>query len=213
MLSGEGMSTRAIATVVGASPATVKRDLTSGGSHEPPDKPITGVDGKVYPPAAQPSVTGVAYEGSTASRLFFERLGKLEYLHEELALRAQKLGPDSEEDAETRSCLRHSVEAQRRYMSMAFDAILDGLDGRPLRTRMLACAMKGEDRRQSTEPTEPEAPSHGVTKWSHTVQQVSAEVPMDDLTDEEVEWLGGAAQFLYHYTVGELTVRRGGRSA
>ncbi len=46
-LSGEGMSARAIAPIVGASPATVKRDVAAGGSDEPPGM-IVGLDGKSY---------------------------------------------------------------------------------------------------------------------------------------------------------------------
>lgn len=62
MLANEGMSSRAIAPIVGASPAQVKRDVR-GGSFEPPapenvdtstgeihdePKPVTGMDGKEY---------------------------------------------------------------------------------------------------------------------------------------------------------------------
>lgn len=50
-LSDEGMSTRAIAPIVGASVATVKRDVAAPGSNEPPDaspRQITGRDGKTY---------------------------------------------------------------------------------------------------------------------------------------------------------------------
>ena len=46
MLSAEGMSTRAIAPIVGASKDTVSRDL-SGVSHETPE-PVQGMDGKTY---------------------------------------------------------------------------------------------------------------------------------------------------------------------
>lgn len=49
-LSEQGMSTRAIAPIVGASQPTVRRDL-SGESNDSPDdepEPITGLDGKSY---------------------------------------------------------------------------------------------------------------------------------------------------------------------
>jgi len=53
MMADQGMSTRAIAVVVGVSKDTVARDLRAGVSHETPDEPventsITGLDGKTY---------------------------------------------------------------------------------------------------------------------------------------------------------------------
>lgn len=56
-LAEQGMSSRAIAPVVGASVATVKRDVAAPGSNEPPAEPrqITGRDGKTYTrPAPEP---------------------------------------------------------------------------------------------------------------------------------------------------------------
>src|SRR5690606_14318130 len=50
-LADEGMSTRAIAPIVGASVATVKRDVAAPGSNEPPaagPRQIAGRDGKTY---------------------------------------------------------------------------------------------------------------------------------------------------------------------
>lgn len=49
-LRSEGMSTSAIAAAVGASKATVARDISSGVSNETPE-PVVGVDGKTYQPA------------------------------------------------------------------------------------------------------------------------------------------------------------------
>lgn len=61
-LAHEGMSTRAIAPIVGVDKDTVRRDLISTGANTPPDgdpevgdaepaptpAPITGIDGKTY---------------------------------------------------------------------------------------------------------------------------------------------------------------------
>ncbi len=49
-LSGEGMSTRAIAPIVGANNVTVKRDLDLAAvANATPAQPTTGMDGKEYP--------------------------------------------------------------------------------------------------------------------------------------------------------------------
>ena len=50
----------------------------------------------------------------------------------------------------------------------------------------------------------------GASDWSRRVQNISATIPMDDLTEDEVLELGGAAETLHNYTKGELITR--GRS-
>ena len=52
----------------------------------------------------------------------------------------------------------------------------------------------------------------GATAWSRTVQNVSANVPMDDLTEDEVLELGGAAEWLHNYTKGAIVLRRAASS-
>lgn len=53
-------------------------------------------------------------------------------------------------------------------------------------------------------------PTHedGSTTWSHRVQTVSAECPIETLTDAQVEHLLGAATFLRHYCQGVLITRK-----
>jgi predicted transcriptional regulator len=58
-----------------------------------------------------------------------------------------------------------------------------------------------------TNVTEACPPRSGVTKWSRRVQAISHDVPMDDLTNEEVEELWGAADFLRNYCQGTLKLR------
>lgn len=53
------------------------------------------------------------------------------------------------------------------------------------------------------------APRPGGSSWSRRVQNVSAKIPMGDLTDDEVEELLGAAEFLRDYCRGELIIRKG----
>lgn len=48
LLSAEGMSTRAIAPIVGASQKTVARDIATESNDSVEDIPITGVNGKTY---------------------------------------------------------------------------------------------------------------------------------------------------------------------
>jgi hypothetical protein len=48
MLSAEGMSTRAIAPIVGVDRKTVERDVR-GGTNVPPIETVEGLDGKTYP--------------------------------------------------------------------------------------------------------------------------------------------------------------------
>ena len=45
-----GLSTRAIASAIGASRNTVKEDLREVGQSDPPERRITGSDGKSYAP-------------------------------------------------------------------------------------------------------------------------------------------------------------------
>jgi hypothetical protein len=54
-----------------------------------------------------------------------------------------------------------------------------------------------------TKPTRP-----GVNRWSRRVQNVSLQVPIDELTEDEVEELLGAATFLADYCRGSLIARR-----
>lgn len=57
-LSGEGMSTRAIAPVVGASEGTVRNDLEAGAQDYAPDATVTGIDGKKYKRKSQGASIG-----------------------------------------------------------------------------------------------------------------------------------------------------------
>lgn len=99
-LADEGMSTRAIAPIVGVDQATVVRDLASGDASASPDeisigslvspddemydvdespaidpalddepKPITGLDGKIYPPRPSAPLRLVETEEQRAARL------------------------------------------------------------------------------------------------------------------------------------------------
>ncbi len=52
-MHAEGMSTRAIGEVVGASEPTVRRDLEEGASFDAPDT-VTGTDGRTYPARRTP---------------------------------------------------------------------------------------------------------------------------------------------------------------
>lgn len=45
--------------------------------------------------------------------------------------------------------------------------------------------------------------------WSRRVQNISANIPMEDFTEEELLEFAGAVEFLYNYTKGELITRRG----
>jgi hypothetical protein len=47
----------------------------------------------------------------------------------------------------------------------------------------------------------------GATQWSRAVQRVTARVPMDDLTDDQVDELEGAADYLKVYCLSELKIR------
>jgi hypothetical protein len=48
----------------------------------------------------------------------------------------------------------------------------------------------------------------GINKWSRRVQAVSANCPMSELTDDEVNEILGAATFLRNYCLGELIRRK-----
>jgi hypothetical protein len=48
-LRSAGMSTRAIGSAIGASDATVRRDLSGASDDAPEPPPVTGLDGKTYP--------------------------------------------------------------------------------------------------------------------------------------------------------------------
>ena len=50
----------------------------------------------------------------------------------------------------------------------------------------------------------------GRTSWSRKVESISARLPIDDLTDDEVEEVLGAAEFLGDLCRGTLRIRRKG---
>lgn len=59
-------------------------------------------------------------------------------------------------------------------------------------------------------PAEPEvnlAPRAGATDWSRRVQEITVNIRMEELSDEEVLELQGAVEFLLDYCVGTLTLR------
>lgn len=47
----------------------------------------------------------------------------------------------------------------------------------------------------------------GVTRWSTTIQNISATIPMEKLTQEELLELEGAVQYLRNYIKGEIVTR------
>jgi len=57
--------------------------------------------------------------------------------------------------------------------------------------------------RQKKPPSRP-----GANKWSKRVEAISASVDMDELTDDQIEELWGAADFLRTYCAGALELRR-----
>jgi transposase len=65
-LSGEGMSQRAIADVVGANQATVSRDLAAHDANASP-QPVTGQDGKTYTRKKRPVTDTPAKERAGAT--------------------------------------------------------------------------------------------------------------------------------------------------
>lgn len=80
-----------------------------------------------------------------------------------------------------------------------------------LRDRITAFVDAGESVSTPAEPAEGVSTPErgGGTKWSQSVQAVSASCPMENLTTEEVEELHGAAEFLRNYCRGELVTRHG----
>lgn len=49
----------------------------------------------------------------------------------------------------------------------------------------------------------------GATDWSRRIQNISASIPMETLTQDELLELRGAAEFLHNYTKGEQATRKG----
>lgn len=66
MLAAEGMSTRAIAPIVGAAEATVRRDISGASNDAPAPREITGRDGKTYTPKPKPPANVDAETGEIA---------------------------------------------------------------------------------------------------------------------------------------------------
>lgn len=53
----------------------------------------------------------------------------------------------------------------------------------------------------------PPSERSGVTRWSTTIQNISATIPMEKLTQEELLELEGAVQYLRNYIKGEIVTR------
>ena len=70
LLAGEGLSTRAIAPIVGVDQKTVSNDLSGEEYSSPEPRAITGMDGKTYtprPPANVGAITGEVLDAPTVS--------------------------------------------------------------------------------------------------------------------------------------------------
>lgn len=53
-------------------------------------------------------------------------------------------------------------------------------------------------------------PRAGVTDWSRRVQDITASLPIDDLTNDELAELLGAVEYLHNYIKGERALRQKG---
>jgi hypothetical protein len=94
LLAGEGMSTRAIAPIIGTSEGTVRNDL-AGAQDYAPDHKVTGIDGKMYS-RPEPAVIEAAVKGDPETRATANRA--LDQLYdEELAERRQRRAEPKQE--------------------------------------------------------------------------------------------------------------------
>jgi hypothetical protein len=119
MLAGEGMSTRAIAPVVGADRETVASDLR-GGRNLPPDREVTGLDGKAYT-RPQPIPEAVREDHKTAVALKIQ-MGAANRHLSGIAELAENV------DAPVTGELRKDVLAWLRHVRAACDRIGAALD-------------------------------------------------------------------------------------
>ncbi|WP_172121453.1 hypothetical protein [Actinomyces faecalis] len=126
MLSATGMSTRAIAPVVGANQATVSRDLVAGDANASPERgtappavaetptPVQGMDGKTYArPVRAPKAPNYPGEYRDAVISLNNAVRRLLHIHEDkrMARNAQKVATVN------RSDLLRAIDALQRAVA------------------------------------------------------------------------------------------------
>lgn len=159
-LTEAGMSTRAIAPVIGASDWTVRQD--QGARDLAPD-PQTGEAGEA--PESAPTTEDPA---------------SLET-------------PEPAEEGEAEAGSGQTPEGGEAPTTPPPRPPVTGRDGKTYQ-------------RPEPKPA-PEPDPSPQTKWSRRVQDVSSHIAMENLTDDQVREVQGAAEFLLNYCRGELKTR------
>ena len=183
------MSTRAIASVTGVSNATVSRDRAGVANQTP----VTGLDGKVYVRRGRPTSEGMQELAESVP-----------------AVRRRRPLPDAYRDA-LATLEKTLARLERLHADDRFARFAASEPGEALSRRLGDLAQRGDTLavrlavRLSATTSRP-----GDNVWSRKVQNVSATVPIDEFTDDEVEELLGAAEFLFHLCRGTLRNRNPG---
>jgi len=117
MLSAEGMSTRAIAPIVGATDRTVRYDLAEGGKNFPPE-PVQGMDGKTY--ARQEPRSEAAEPPAPKRQPLTEQFFNTVYDLKRNVERLQKLTEDDRYPSnKVKVALKHESDLQRLAATLA----------------------------------------------------------------------------------------------
>jgi hypothetical protein len=97
-------------------------------------------------------------------------------------------------------------QVQRDLANMRATQNVSTPDPQPAESGEIAAQAIGGSRSRVRQPTS--EPPAGDTRWSRQIEKVSAGVPMNDLTTDEVKRLHGAAEFLLNYCIGTLKLRK-----
>ncbi|WP_454859075.1 hypothetical protein [Promicromonospora soli] len=165
-LMSEGMSTRAVAEVVGVDAKTVRNDLAAGGEIVPTSA-TTGLDGKTYTrpePANKPRrkpLTDAARTAGWDLRRAVERL--------------ERIAADDRFAANKTEIAKH----WREHLESAVDACEDLLG-----------------RHAVTDPGTGAMVTRNAREWAERIERISAQIPYSEMTTEELEDAHGAALFL-----------------
>lgn len=205
LLADQGMSTRAIAPILGVGKSTVARELAAGvpdgtpepkpvvgiaaagdASASPEPKPVVGIDGKTYtrPNAVQRADEATGREQALAEAVMkrSETLDAAIYLLEEIGTYPDRV-----------------VALVNEYTPLYPTS--------PITADRLRVAADGLDHiTQEWKAATAEAPA-APRKWARKIERISGSIPFTQMSEEDLADAQGAAEFLFYLLRGEATTR------
>jgi transposase-like protein len=193
-----GLSIRAIASATGVARNTVRAGLRSDVGQIDPPVEVQGRDGKTYKVApSSPSARKIPTADDESVIVVHSLPEPVEPEACDTTDPASPCGPDNSFET--------ALRAARTFLESLCDSPTPE-QARQVRNLLNRYVTKlGREGAGSPAPSADDA----TTEWSTAVQHISASAPMETLTEQQVLWLQGAAEYLANYCRGELVTRKG----